>query len=38
MSVAFSLKLAAGAFNSFVQTARAFLAQHKLRFNGFGEV
>jgi hypothetical protein len=25
-------------FHSSVKTARAFLAQHKLRFTGFGEV
>ena len=38
MSVAVLLKLAVAGFNSFVKTARAFLAQHKLRFTGFGEV
>jgi hypothetical protein len=38
MSVAVLLKLAVAGFNSFVKTARAFLAQHKLRFTRFGEV
>ena len=38
MSIAFLLTRTVTSFHSSVKTARAFLAKHKLRFNGFGEV